>query len=333
MNKAPSDKNKNSVVIIGGSGFIGTHLSNYLLEKNLVEKVYCIDIMKPKFHDSSHYKYFYHDIRKPIDIEIADVKIIYNLAAIHRTPGHFNEEYFTTNILGAKNTCEFAERKNINTIVFTSSIAPYGPSEELKTEDDIPQPATAYGSSKLVAEYIHQVWLALAPNRKLVVLRPGVVFGYGENGNFSRLYKGMKNKYFFYPGRKDTKKACIYIKDFVRIIYEMAKNNEKFQIYNMCYSEAPSIEMIAKTTSAVVKIPECKLTIPGNLLKTAAKILRLLFRTIGKETAIHPDRVEKLMLSTNISGEKLANSPYSIKYSLQEAIKDWYEDCNKKGLF
>tara|TARA_R100000908_G_scaffold56292_2_gene31735 strand:- start:41573 stop:41755 length:183 start_codon:yes stop_codon:yes gene_type:complete len=57
----------------------------------------------------------------------------------------------------------------------------------------------------------------------------------------------------------------------------------------------------------------------------------ILGKMIGKEfTGIHPDRVKKVMISTNISGEKLSNSDFKIKYSLKEGIKDWYRDCDGK---
>ena len=49
------------------------------------------------------------------------IEIIYNLAAIHTTPGY---EYCETNIKGAENICNFSRQKKINTIVFTSSMAP-----------------------------------------------------------------------------------------------------------------------------------------------------------------------------------------------------------------
>ena len=84
--------------------------------------------------------------------------VIFNFAAVHRTPGHEDHEYFETNICGAKNVVAFAEKWNIKKIVFTSSIAPYGAAEELKKETTLPTPNTAYGISKLVAEKIHEKW-------------------------------------------------------------------------------------------------------------------------------------------------------------------------------
>jgi hypothetical protein len=55
---------------------------------------------------------------------------------------------------------------------------------------------------------------------------------------------------------------------------------------------------------------------------------------IGKKfKGIHPARVRKLMISTNISGDKLHQSPYKLKYSLEEAVRDWFNDCDKTGLY
>jgi hypothetical protein len=57
-------------------------------------------------------------------------------------------------------------------------------------------------------------------------------------------------------------------------------------------------------------------------------------KVIGKSfDGIHPDRVKKLMVSTNINGQKLLNHGYKMEYSLEEAISDWWNDCNQKGLY
>lgn len=101
--------------------------------------------------------------------------------------------------------------------MFTSSIASYGAAEELKKETTLPTPNTAYGISKLVAEKIHEKWQnGDATHRQLTIVRPGVVFGKGENGNFTRLYWAIRGHKFAYPGRKYTIKACIYVKELVR---------------------------------------------------------------------------------------------------------------------
>lgn len=330
-------------IIFGGSGFIGTHLIHLLneLKKDSKDNIFCLDLVMPGeegvvpgiVEKNDGVNYVRLDVRKKIDFEFEPTKedIIFNLAAVHRTPGHESHEYFETNILGAENVTAFAEEKGINKILFTSSIAPYGASEELKFESTLPTPNTPYGISKLVAEKIHMVWQAKSSDRELTIVRPGIVFGKGEHGNMTRLYNAIKGHYYFYAGRKDTIKACIYVKELVNFIkYRMIDNSfSGTDIFNCTFEPAYTIEQICnsmmKSTGLSSRIP----CINGDLLIFAARIMAPF---LGKK-GIHPERVKKLMVSTNISGKKLADSGYIFHFSLEESYKDWFEDCSFNGLF
>ena len=98
----------------------------------------------------------------------------------------------------------------------------------------LPTPNTAYGISKLVAEKIHEKWQnGDTAHRQLTIVRPGVVFGKGENGNFTRLYWAIRGHKFAYPGRKDTIKACIYVKELVRfMLYRLEHHQHGVELYN-----------------------------------------------------------------------------------------------------
>jgi len=313
-----------SYLIFGGSGFIGTHLVNELNKIDENVKIYNLDIVENTHEEKS--TYIYCDVREKITIDFSLGKddIVFNFAAIHRTPGHPDNEYFETNIRGAENVCEFAERIGITKIIFTSSIAPYGAAEGMKEESTLPTPNTPYGISKLVAEKTHQIWQAANQNRELTILRPGVVFGKGENGNFTRLYWGIKGHTFFYPGRKDTIKGCIYVKDLVHfILYKIENHTKGTELFNCTFEPAYTIEQIVETMSNVTGLKAPKLVINGKLLTGVATIVALIG---GRKFGIHPDRVKKLMVSTNISGKKLSESGYKYKYTLETAIQDWFAD-------
>lgn len=331
-------------IIFGGSGFIGTHLI-HLLKNECVkpgDKIYDLDIVMPGeegvvpgiVEKNEGVEYIRLDVRKPIefDFEPTADDVIFNLAAVHRTPGHPDHEYFETNIRGAENVTAFAEKHSIKKILFTSSIAPYGASEELKEESTLPTPNTPYGISKLVAEKIHQIWQVKDEKRELTIVRPGIVYGKGEHGNMTRLYKGMKGHYFMYTGRKDTIKACIYVKELA-LFFKYRMLDYSFQgtdIFNCTFEPAYNIEQICETmkkaTGLKYKVP----LIPGGLLMTAAKILGPIG---GKKVGIHPARVKKLMVSTNICGKKLAASGYKFHYSFEDTFIDWLKDCDGQGLY
>lgn len=331
-------------IIFGGSGFIGTHLIHLLKDECLKpgDKIYDLDIVMPGeegvvpgiVEKNEGVEYIRLDVRQAIEFDFEPTKddIIFNLAAVHRTPGHPDHAYFETNIRGAENVTAFAEKHNIKKILFTSSIAPYGAAEELKTEKTLPTPNTPYGISKLVAEKIHQMWQVKDEKRELTIVRPGIVYGKGEHGNMTRLYKGQKKRYFFYAGRKDTVKASIYVKELVRFFkYRMIDNDfVGTDIFNCTFEPAYTIEEICTTMQKATNMKRNIPLIPGGLLMFVASVLGPIG---GKKVGIHPDRVKKLMVSTNICGKKLAASDYKFHYTLEESFRDWFNDCNKEGLF
>jgi len=332
--------------ITGGTGFIGTHLTNLLAEHFPESKIYNLDIVKPgtPLPTVKNYKpalkegqtlksvFIECDVRKPIvlDVPVSVDDVIFNFAAVHRTPGHEDYEYFETNIHGAEHVTEFAEKHGIRTVVFTSSIAPYGAAEALKEETTLPTPNTPYGISKLVAEKIHQMWQARdAEYRHLTIVRPGVVFGRGENGNFTRLYWGIRKHMFAFPGRKDTIKACVYVKELVRfMLWNINERKTPFEIYNCTFEPAYTIEQIVESMKKVTRLNQFVPYIPNSLIMPAA----FLAKCVGSPMGICPARVKKLQISTNISGKKMKESGYQFKYSFEEALEDWYKDNNCKCL-
>ncbi len=345
-------------IITGGTGFIGTHLANLIKEQDENAQVWNLDIVDPEKLDhmtdlkeieeyttikqwkspvrdgeTRKSTFVYCDVRKPIEnlpFTPTPDDIIFNFAAVHRTPGHPDHAYFETNIRGAENICAFAEKHGIKKIVFTSSIAPYGAAEELKEETTLPTPNTPYGISKLVAEKIHTIWQAKnEKERQLTIVRPGVVFGKGENGNFTRLYWAIKGHKFAYPGRKDTIKACIYVKELVRfMLYRLENHDEGVELYNCCFEPAYTIQHIVESMKKVTGLTSAVLDIPNWVIMPAATVIGAL----GAPMGICPARVKKLQISTNICGKKLKNSGYQFKWTFEEALNDWFEDNDRLYL-
>ena len=333
-------------IITGGTGFIGTHLTNLLNEVHPEAKVWNMDIVKPGTPNPvvKNYKpavregeklgstWVECDVRKPIGelpFTPTPEDVIFNFAAVHRTPGHADIEYFETNIRGAENVCAFAEKYGIRNMVFTSSIAPYGASEQLKEETTLPTPNTPYGISKLVAEKIHIAWQKGGEGRKLTIVRPGVVFGRGENGNFSRLYWGIRKHTFAYPGRKDTIKACVYVKELVRfILWNVKERQTPFDIFNCTFEPAYTIEQIVTAMKMVTELTQAVPYIPNAVIMPAAVGAQM----VGSPMGICPARVKKLQISTNICGKKMKESGYQFKWTFEEALKDWYDDNKNQCL-
>lgn len=330
-----------NAVIFGGTGFIGTFFANHLINNERYEKVYLYDYERVDAKDSIYRKKLIEennkiiqvvgDVRNEIDwLPNCKIDLVANMAAIHREPGHKNFEYFETNILGANNVCNWAEKQGCTNMIFTSSIAPYGPSEIEKNEDSIPVPETAYGSSKLVAEKIHEKWQQKDSNNKLIIVRPGVVFGPGEGGNVSRLIKAVKNRYFLYMGNRDTRKAGIYIKELCLAMtwtldyLDECSNN--YVLFNMSMNPGPSIEEYVGSILKTINKTYMFLNVPSSLLLICAHIIDFFAKPFRIEHPFSPIRIKKLMRSNNIVPNFLVNNGYKFTFTLDDAMKDWKKD-------
>jgi nucleoside-diphosphate-sugar epimerase len=320
-------------IIFGGTGFIGSHLSKFLLENSLVNDIYLVDLMpiKDEFYLQLKSIHFIQlDVRKEIYHPNLpkNIDYIFNFAAIHREPGHKDSEYFETNLLGAENVCKFAEGVGCKNIVFTSSISPYGISESVKDESTLPIPITAYGSSKLVAEKIHQVWQARDDrNRRLVIVRPGVVFGPSEGGNVSRLIKAIIHRYFFYMGNKSTRKAGVYVKELCYAIWWVLQkqkiNGETVSLFNMSMNPGPSIGEYVKSICKAQEIKRFIPTMPYFFLIGVAYVIGAVTKPLGIKQPFSPVRIRKLVRSNNIISTYLIERNYQFQYSLDSAFADW----------
>ena len=157
-------------VIFGGSGYIGGRLAYHLLMHGRFSWVHLADIT-----------YAAIDVRKaiPVDLTSEPPQWIFNLAAVHREPGHADQEYFDTNLSGAENVCGYASVTRCRNVYFTSSISVYGPTQGATSEASAIRPNSPYGGSKLPAEWIHRAWREGCSERRLIICRPGVVYGPG----------------------------------------------------------------------------------------------------------------------------------------------------------
>lgn len=318
--------NVRKIIIFGGSGFIGGHLVRELRARGITD-ITIADLVEPQQRDMfGETRFVCCDVRKPIPANIVSgPAVVVNLAAVHRTPGHPDYEYYDTNVNGARNISKFCEDTGSTTLWFTSSIAVYGPSEESKSEQAVLTPNSAYGKSKLEAEKIQHAWQQKNGNRKLVIVRPAVIFGRGERGNFTKLAKTLNKGVFVYPGRKDTIKACGYVEDLVRSLFFMDEQPEYSLTYNYCYPHNYTIKEICETFSKVAGYSKPLGVIPLTFMVTVAHFSQLL-NTLGLKNGIHPARMHKLVKSTNIMPAELIKRGYPYCTDLEEGLRRWFHD-------
>lgn len=308
-------------VIFGGTGFIGSHLARHLTAARQFDHVHLADIRQatdaPRNVSTS-----ITDVRHPIPITLIAERPawIFNLAAIHREPGHTAREFFDTNLLGARNVCAYAEAVGCRNLFFTSSISVYGPTAGPISENAPICPITPYGGSKYPAELIHEAWLAAGPDRRLVICRPGVVYGPGDPGNILRMIKAIQRGYFAYPGSPHIHKSYAYIYGLLDSVDFAMRHSTRLLTYNYVETPTEPLGELVRQTKEFLNSKAPVLRIPLAMLLPAARLTQLL---VGTRSPVHPVRVRKAAMPTHIVPGTLKEMGFEFRYPYMKSLEHW----------
>lgn len=310
-----------TAIIFGGTGYIGSRLAEYLGRQGW-SCVLLADIKPPRAPLRDGVKYAACDVRRPIAEQLGAYRAdwLFNFAAIHREPGHQFREYFDTNVPGARQVCAYADQIGCKNILFTSSIAVYG--EIAAPTDDYARtyPDTGYGISKLCAELIHEAWQSADSGRRLIIVRPGVVYGPGDPGNILRLIRAIQKGIFVMPGDGSVRKSYAYIFGLLESIVFMMARSERYLCYNYVERETEPLSELVSCIAAELHVRRPRLRIPKQVLVTAARMAQF---ASGGRSPIHPVRVRKAAQSTHIVPAELARLGFDFRYDFRQSLEHW----------
>ncbi len=328
--------------LYGGAGFIGQHLALSILQRFPQDCVHLLDLQAPgaiswkaplqQYLGTPRLELHQCDVRDLASLRqhAAPFRVMVNLAAIHREPGHRAAEYFATNVAGAENICTLADEVNCRELLFTSSISVYGLHDQGVDEDTTPQPRTPYGQSKLQAEQVQRDWAQRSGGR-LAIIRPGVVFGSGEDGNVTRLVREMLKRQRPIRIHPDQVKAGIYIQELVDVVHwlrQQALAAKEVQLINGVSHESLSFNAYGRTLGRIRELPNAPLVVPGRALDWATALMSPLAGLFPSGARFHPQRLRKLLRANDIRPTALNRMGYPFHWPLQRALADWLE----KGL-
>ena len=305
------------ILVIGGSGFIGTRLVRELI--SLGHNVYIYDITTSvEFPELT----INGDVRSLDSLSAAltrDTDIIFNLAAEHKDNVDPPSLYFDVNVEGAKNIVKAAKKCCVERIIFTSSVAIYGLNKAMPSETSPADPFNDYGKSKLQAEHIFTEWANGSTCRSLTIVRPAVIFGEGNRGNVYNLIKQIDKRAFIMVGNGKNRKSMGYVGNLVEFLcssIELQGNN----IFNYCDKPDLSSHEIAEYIADALgrNIPSIKIPLMVGLY--VGFVFDIIAKITGRSFPISSTRIRKFTSETVISTEKLQSTGFKPTISLKDGI-------------
>ena len=325
---------KQTAVVTGANGFVGSHLVDLLLDNNY--NVRCIT------RKSSDLKWLIGKDVQIFDSGLMDkdglrkafqgADYIYHVAGVVKSKkpeGYFQGNVDTTRIL-LETALEFKD--SIKKFLIVSSQTAAGPSYNGKviTEDDPCNPITTYGHSKLAEEELAKSFMNMLP---ITICRAPAVFGDRDTEIFI-FFKTFNKGLMTTIGFDKKLISLIYVKDLVKG-FMLAAESEKSvgQTYFISSEKYYTWEEVSNITSEVLEKKPIKVKVPHSVVYIIAAIAQFFAIFSSKPATLNIEKARDLTQNAWIcdTGKAIRELNYHQSFSLEEGIKRtcaWYKSQN-----
>lgn len=279
------------VLLSGGTGFIGRALLPCLLAEGL-EVTYLVRAgSRTKDPRPVGVRLATVDWTRERDLAplVAQAEMVLHLAGTVAAPAP--QGYLDGNLGITRSLARALARhgRENQRVVYVSSLAAAGPCAQLPglSEDQPPRPVSAYGRAKLASE---REMLSLADKREVVILRPAIVYGPGDQALLP-LFRAARRVGVPVPGHGRRPVSLLFVGDLARALVQALKRpNLAGQVYFLSDGQAHSWRDLALALARVVGGPARVLPTPWWMLRGACALGALAGR-IGRWPAqLNPDK-------------------------------------------
>jgi len=262
---------KPNVLILGGLGFIGRNLVEYLLNQGLASKIRIADKGLPELVGLSKKQLETFKNKDLVDVKQLNLArevmvnrafdeggfswdIVINLAG--ETKYSQTEEVYKENIYDVSVTCATAAAKRgVKKYIEVSTAQVYDSGKKPSSEDDKLKPWTKLAKAKLSAEEE----LKKIKGLNLIIVRPATVYGPGDlSGITPRLITGAVYKHLGetmeFLWDKDLKINTVHVSDVCGALWHLAINGKVGEIYNLADSNDTDQGTVNKLLESIFKI-------------------------------------------------------------------------------
>lgn len=290
--------------VTGGTGFIGSHLVDFLLDSDKYQEVRCLIRSSPKWLEDKGINRIsgnLHDL-DALKRGIDGTDVIFHLAGLVKAKAW--RDIKRVNVDATENIIQVARKKGVSNIVILSSLAAAGPSNGTPVKESDPgSPVSRYGESKkMMEERVRQI---SDDDISITILRPAAVYGPRDEDIFT-IFK-MANRGIF-PIIGDGKRpriSMIYVKDVVQSI-ELARRHASpgCELYNIADSEIYTWDRVREVMSDALGKSTMAIRIKPHWVKKIAGVIEKGAALMGTYPILNRDKANELVLEWTCSIEK-----------------------------
>jgi len=306
-----------NILVTGAGGFIGSHLTELLVEKGFNVKAFV--------HYNSWNKWGWLDsssIKSKVEIITGDIRdydsvyaamlgcdTVFHLAALIGIPYSYvsPQAYIKTNIDGTYNILQSARQLGLEKVIVTSTSETYGTAQYVPIDESHPMVGQSpYSATKIAADQL-SISYYKSFDLPVKIVRPFNTFGPRQSARAiipTVISQILNGETVLKLGNLSPTRDLTFVKDTANGFYEIAKAEGLFgEITNIGMSEEITI---------------------GNLVQLIADLIGTNVEIISDEQRIRPDKSEVERLYCNNSKIK-ENTNWNSNYTLETGLKETIE--------
>lgn len=274
---------------------------------------------------------FVGDIRDPKAVEAAcaGTQGVIHLAALFRSAGFPDKEYYDINVEGTRNIFEAAIKNGISRVVHCSTVGVHGHITSPPASEQSPfAPGDVYQSSKLAGENLAMEYYRRGDVSGLVI-RPAMIFGPGDMRTL-KLFRMVEQGTFFYIGDGSAYVHFVDVRDLARA-FKLAffHNRLNAEAFIISGAEALPLKDFVSKISRLLKVPEPRIRLPLKPMEALGAICETLCIPFGIEPPIYRRRIHFFTNCRHFDSSKAAQMlNYSPRQGLDSELRDiiaWYK--------
>jgi nucleoside-diphosphate-sugar epimerase len=244
-------------LVTGGTGFIGSHLVDELVEQGYTVRLLVRPTSNTTFFEQKPLTKIIGDLTNPNSLQKAcqGIDVVFHVAAIPRDWGP-RRDFFEVNLNGTKHLLDACAEQKVPRFVFMSSAAVYGfpRTKDPITEEYPIKPTAKYGESKLEAE--HLLWEYQSQYNIIAsAIRSPLVTGPRDSMIAPFLISALQHKRMFYIDDGDQILSLSDGRDVAHCL-RLAGEQEKAQgqVYNVkSFDSTP--KQLMETLAEKLQVP------------------------------------------------------------------------------
>ena len=318
-------------LVTGGTGFIGSHLIEFLLSQKVKVTALVRNRNNLKWLKGFDIQFIEGNLFSVPPLP-ADIEYVFHAAGLTKTSK--TADYYTVNQQGTASFFAALRLQNIHPkrVIALSSVAASGPSPEGKPvrESTPPLPITHYGKSKLLGELEALKFKDVFP---LVILRISAVYG-PRDTDLLNYFKFIKRGFLPSLGSKKRQLSLCYVKDVIRALHlSSQKEVSSGEIFNIADQNPYYWDDIGEKAGQRLGKKLKKVNVPFSLVFLAALAVDLMNKTKRSPNIFGRDKFKDMkqsawIVDTGKAAEMLSfRSQYSLEKGIQETV-DWYLENN-----